>query len=145
MLCCNERQKDDHVYGPVSQLSLQPQKRRGLSVVPPYAAAKQTSQIMVKECSECEKKNGTGHAAPKDIVRQVNEHIAHCPGQPLPQTVRDFFEKKFGIAFDQVRIHTCQKAVQLNETINSEAFTYQNHIFFNKDQYTPDSRATKAA
>jgi hypothetical protein len=143
MLCCKGRKKDDYSYGPVSQLLCQTQKRRGLSVAPPDAASKQTSRIMTKECSECEKKNGSGHAAPKDIVRQVNEHLAQCPGEQLPQTVRNFYQKKFGITFEQVRIHTCQKAIQLNETINAEAFTYKNHIFFNKDKYDPDNTEGK--
>jgi hypothetical protein len=138
MICCNERKKDEHSYGPVSQL-IQPRKQRGLGVVSPYATAKQKSRIMLKACSECEKQNGAGHIAVKDIVPQVNEHIYQCPGQPLPQPVRDFFEPKLGASLSRVRIHTCQKAIQLTETVDAEAFTYKNHIFFNKDQYLPDA------
>jgi hypothetical protein len=75
MICCNERKKDDHLYGSVSQLPLQSKKHRGLGVVPPYAASKQSSPIMVNECSECEKKNGAGHTAPKDVVKYISNIV----------------------------------------------------------------------
>jgi hypothetical protein len=138
LICCNERKKDENTYGPISQL-FQLQRRRGLSVVPAYTASKQENRIMLKACSECEKQSGAGHIATKDIVPQVTEHILQCPGQPLPQTLRDFFETKWGTALGPIRIHTCQRAVQLTETVNAEAFTYKNHIFFNRDQYLPET------
>ena len=59
-------------------------------------------------------------------------------GTTLPGPVRSFMEPRFGADFGGVRIHTGEKAAQLSESVNAQAFTVGNHIFFGKGQYQPD-------
>lgn len=58
-------------------------------------------------------------------------------GQPLSSEVRDYMEPRFGADFSQVRTHNDPASAALNNQLSARAFTYQNHIFFSKDQYQP--------
>ncbi len=60
-----------------------------------------------------------------------------CGGQPLPGSVRRYFEPRFGRRFDAVRIHDDSQAHQSAAAINAKAFTLGNHISFDKGQYAP--------
>ncbi|MEH1824805.1 MAG: DUF4157 domain-containing protein [Nostoc sp.] len=51
-------------------------------------------------------------------------------GSPLPDTVRSFMEPRFGADFSQVRVHTGNESVQMNQDLNAQAFTHQQNIFF---------------
>ena len=46
-------------------------------------------------------------------------------------------EPRFGADFSNVRIHNDQESAGLNNQLSARAFTYQNHIFFSRDQYQP--------
>jgi hypothetical protein len=60
-------------------------------------------------------------------------------GQPLPKSVRSFFEPRFGYDFSQVRLHTDEKAAKMSWGIQAKAFTHGSDIYFNRGQYAPDS------
>lgn len=60
-------------------------------------------------------------------------------GQPLPREVRSFMEQRFQADFGNVRVHTGPEAAALTNQLNARAFTYQNHIFFSKNQYQPQT------
>lgn len=60
-------------------------------------------------------------------------------GQPLSGDVRGFMESRFSTDFSQVRVHTDSEAASLSNQLSARAFTYQNHIFFSRDQYQPGS------
>jgi hypothetical protein len=60
-------------------------------------------------------------------------------GQPMSADVRGFMESRFDADFSKVRIHTDKESASLNNQLGARAFTYQNHIFFSKDQYQPGS------
>lgn len=98
--------------------------------------------IMAKECTECKNKTIANDMLP-DIQSRVKNHISSCPGKPLSKNARNFFEEVFKRDFGGVRVHTCNDSIQMNQDLNSQAFTYQNHIFFNKDKYNPDSQEGK--
>jgi len=59
----------------------------------------------------------------------------------MPAAVRGFMEDRFGTGFDHVRIHADSSAAQVSRSLNAEAFTYKNHIYFgaNRFNYTTDS------
>jgi|GEM_PF-3382163 len=64
-------------------------------------------------------------------------------GQPLPASVRNFFEPRFGYDFGQVRIHTDGSAVESATSLNAVAYTSGRDIVFAEGQYapaTPDGR-----
>ena len=60
-------------------------------------------------------------------------------GQPLPGSVRDFFEPRFGYDFSQVRVHTDTESDTLNHALNACAFTTGQDIFFRQRAYSPGS------
>ncbi|MBS0357149.1 MAG: DUF4157 domain-containing protein [Proteobacteria bacterium] len=62
-------------------------------------------------------------------------------GQPLPRSLRDFMEPRFGADFSAVRIHTGPQAAQASRRLNAAAFTVGREIFFGRDAYQPDSAA----
>ena len=51
-------------------------------------------------------------------------------GQPLPESVRAYFESRFGYDFSRVRVHTDSKAAQISRELDAEAFTYGGAIYF---------------
>ncbi len=58
-------------------------------------------------------------------------------GQPLSSDVRGYMEPRFNADFSNVRIHNDQESAGLSNQLSARAFTYQNHIFFSRDQYQP--------
>ncbi|MBW7899572.1 hypothetical protein B188_00300 [Candidatus Brocadiaceae bacterium B188] len=58
-------------------------------------------------------------------------------GQPLSSDVRNFMEPRFNADFSNVRIHNDAESAGLSNQLSARAFTYQNHIFFSRDQYQP--------
>jgi hypothetical protein len=62
-------------------------------------------------------------------------------GQPLPQSLRAFFEPRFGYDFSQVMVHTGAQAASLARAVNARAFTVGNDIVFGAGQYRPNTPA----
>ncbi|MFL9912271.1 DUF4157 domain-containing protein [Paraburkholderia sp. RL17-337-BIB-A] len=60
-------------------------------------------------------------------------------GEPLGADVRGFMEPRFNADFQGVRVHRDAEASHLSNRLSARAFTYQNHIFFSRNQYQPDS------
>jgi hypothetical protein len=60
-------------------------------------------------------------------------------GQPLPESVRNYFEPRLGYDFSQARIHTDADADTLNRALNARAFTTGQDIFFRQETYNPGS------
>jgi hypothetical protein len=64
-------------------------------------------------------------------------------GQPLPESVRNYFEPRFGYDFSGVRIHTGEKASDTARALNSRAFTIGSDVVFNTENYSPDTEGGK--
>lgn len=64
-------------------------------------------------------------------------------GQPLPETTKNYFEKKFGYDFSQVRVHTDSKSAETATSINAKAFTIGKDVVFSKGQYSPETHLGK--
>jgi hypothetical protein len=62
-------------------------------------------------------------------------------GSALPQTTRSFMESRFNSSFEGVRIHTGSTAQSLSRSINAQAFTHGNDIYFNSGKFSPDTAA----
>ena len=65
---------------------------------------------------------------------------AKSGGQPLENTIREPMEQAFGADFSGVKVHTDTQSHQLNRSINAQAFTTGQNIFFRQDVYSPNSR-----
>ena len=50
-------------------------------------------------------------------------------GSPLPGTVREFMEPRFGADFSAVRVHTGSESAQLNRSVSAQAFTLGQNIY----------------
>ncbi len=84
----------------------------------------------------------TSHQAPEvtgDI--ESNIHTLRGGGQPLPASIKSFFEPRFGHDFSRVRVHTEREAVTLAGAIQARAFTIGQNIVFGEGQYVPTSTA----
>ncbi|MBE9066456.1 DUF4157 domain-containing protein [Leptolyngbya cf. ectocarpi LEGE 11479] len=53
--------------------------------------------------------------------------------------MRTFFEPRFGLTFDHVRVHTNRQASQLARAFQAKAFTLGNNIVFRTGEYQPGS------
>jgi len=62
-------------------------------------------------------------------------------GQPLPASVRTFFEPRFGHDFSDVRVHTDSRASQSADSVNAIAFTRGSDIVFAEGRYAPETDA----
>ncbi|HQU31013.1 MAG: DUF4157 domain-containing protein [Planctomycetia bacterium] len=64
-------------------------------------------------------------------------------GQPLSSDVRGYMEPRFNADFSNVRIHSDAESAGLSNQLSARAFTYQNHVFFSRDQYQPGTNEGK--
>ena len=64
-------------------------------------------------------------------------------GQPMSSDVRSYMEPRFNADFSNVRVHNDPEAASLNNQLSARAFTYQNHVFFSRDQYQPGNSEGK--
>lgn len=64
-------------------------------------------------------------------------------GQPLSSDVRSHMEPRFHADFSNIRIHNDPESASLSNHLGARAFTYQNNIFFSRDQYQPGTSEGK--
>ncbi len=64
-------------------------------------------------------------------------------GSPLPENTRSDMEARFGADFSNVRVHTGSNAVTLSRSINAQAFTTGNDIYFNSGKFEPGTNEGK--
>lgn len=69
---------------------------------------------------------------PKGQLKSLNG----C-GNPLPGSVRNFFERKFDHDFGDVRVHTNPDAAKSAQLLNAKAFAIGNNILFGAGRYSP--------
>ncbi len=100
-------------------------------------------KIQKAEAKE-EKIQRRGEGTPSvSSLTQSAIHNKTTGGQPLSSDVRSYMEPRFGADFSNVRIHSDQESASLNNQLSARAFTYQNHIFFSRDQYQPGTSEGK--
>jgi hypothetical protein len=82
-------------------------------------------------------KSGSGETP--DVGSDIESSIYSRKGggQPLPEKDRSFMERRFGIDFSGVRVHTGREAVQINRELNAQAFTHGGDIYFGAGRYSP--------
>ncbi len=60
-------------------------------------------------------------------------------GTVLPSGTQQFMETRFGADFSGVRVHTGGYASEMSSSIQAQAFTHGNDIYFNQGKYSPDT------
>ena len=73
----------------------------------------------------------------RDLESRI--HALRGAGQPLQESVRAFFEQRFGRDFTQVRIHADARAAELSRSLNAKALTMGKDILFGPGQYSPET------
>ena len=76
-----------------------------------------------------------------DIEARIN--FLRGGGQPLPESVRAFFEPRFGYDFSQVRVHTDTRAADTARALNARAFTVRQDVVFGTGEYAPGTASGK--
>jgi hypothetical protein len=79
-------------------------------------------------------RKAAGPAVPASPTSQLSPSRLMHGGTPLPSTVRDYFEPRFGRDFSSVRIHTGEEAARANRELGSYAFTFGPHIWLGRGQ-----------
>ncbi|MEH1785070.1 MAG: DUF4157 domain-containing protein [Nostoc sp.] len=63
-------------------------------------------------------------------------------GTTLADDVRSFMEPRFGYDFSQVRVHTGDQAVQMNQELGAQAFTHGSDVYFGAGKYPGNNELT---
>ncbi len=109
-----------------------------------------------RRCSECEEelqrhpeeqeeeellqtKEVSGPTPEVNSNVEANINTLRGGGRPLPETVRNYFEPRFGYDFNQVRIHTGAQAATSAQAVNARAYTVGRNIIFGNEQYSPNT------
>ncbi|MDQ3745001.1 MAG: DUF4157 domain-containing protein, partial [Acidobacteriota bacterium] len=98
------------------------------------------------ECSECREKQLTlkrspvGRAKTMASVPPAVHDTLNSPGQPLPPAVRSFIEPRFGHSFQNVRIHTDERAAASAHAVKAKAYTVGSDVVFGAGQYAPETK-----
>lgn len=70
--------------------------------------------------------------------------IPHASSEKrLDTATKEFMESRFGYDFGNVRIYDDKYANESAEGVNANAYTFGNHIVFNKDQFLPNTSQGK--
>jgi hypothetical protein len=77
-----------------------------------------------------------------DLHTQINA-LRGSGGKPLPESLRAFFEPRFGHDFSQVRIYADARAGEIAQAINAKAFTVNQSVIFGAGQFVPGAAASK--
>jgi Domain of unknown function (DUF4157) len=80
-----------------------------------------------------------GGAASPDLTSAINQARGH--GQPLTAGLQKTMGRAMGADFRGVRVHTDGQADQLNRSIQAQAFTTGQDVFFRQGAYQPGSRS----
>ena len=108
------------------------------------------SQSVQRICDECEEeirgqpeeeeeeiqgkaRDGTGLQVETDIRDNKGG------GQPLPVSLRNFFEPRFGYDFSHVRVHADSNSAGIAERISARAYTIGADVAFAHGEFQPDS------
>lgn len=83
-------------------------------------------------------KETPGHAPGVTPDIAANIDAMRGGGQPLPQSVRAFFEPRFEYNFSQVRMHTDTRAAETARAVNARAFTVGQDVVMGEGQYAPN-------
>jgi len=111
----------------------------------------QNTPFFQRKCTKCEEElkekiqtkseNGSQAQASSELASKINN--ASGNGQPIDKDTRSFMENRFSLNFSNVRIHTGSNAHNLNNQLQSRAFTFGTDIFFNNGEYDTGSRQGK--
>ena len=108
------------------------------------------TETIYRKCNECAKeeqvqrKTGIHNtvSAPATPTTPFLNSLNHS-GNSLSSGEQHFFGQRMNHDFGEVKIHTNDEAIQSASSVNAQAYTYKNHIVFNKEKYQPSTQDGK--
>ena len=94
-----------------------------------------------KEHIQAQEKSSHRPAVTPEIAARVKG--LHGKGQPLPSSIRAFFEPRFERDFSQVRVHTDTRAATSAWALKARAYTIGRDIVFGAGHYAPGTTTGK--
>lgn len=88
-----------------------------------------------------QKKDTDDNQAPESFETALKNSKSN--GNSMPDMVKAEMENKFGVSFDQVKIHNDPEAANLCKMINAKAFTHGSHIYFDTNKFNPETHDGK--
>ncbi|HEX6938861.1 MAG TPA: DUF4157 domain-containing protein [Longimicrobiales bacterium] len=73
----------------------------------------------------------------------IVQDVLRSPGRPLDAAARAYFEPRFGVEFDRVRIHTDADAARSADALGALAYTVGRDIVFAAGRYAPETAEGK--
>jgi hypothetical protein len=99
-------------------------------------------QPLDKEEEEIPQTEENAGYTPQVIPNAANKIDAlQGKGQPLSNSIRAYFEPRFGYDLSHVRVHTGFKAAEAADSVNAKAFTQGKDVVFGAGQYSPVTSA----
>jgi hypothetical protein len=92
-----------------------------------------------EEEEKLQKKEASGSTPDVTPKLESNINAIRGGGQPLPESVRAFYEPRFGHDFSQVRVHSDAKAAEAARAVNARAYTMGKDVVFGAGQYVLQS------
>jgi hypothetical protein len=83
------------------------------------------------------KENSGGLSVTADIDSSINR--LRGKGEPLSESVKNYFEPRFGYDFSGVKVHTGSEAAYTAKSINAHAFAVGNDVVFGANNYSPET------
>lgn len=90
-----------------------------------------------EEEEELQNKSKSGEAPTVTPSLESRINSLKGGGQPLQKSTRAFFEPRFGVNLNSVRVHTDVIATESARALNAWAYTIGQNIVFAKGQYSP--------
>ncbi|HKR12656.1 MAG TPA: DUF4157 domain-containing protein [Pyrinomonadaceae bacterium] len=82
---------------------------------------------------------GASAASGDYVPDSVSQALAQS-GMPLPRTVQQNMEQRFGHDFSQVRVHSGMSAANSARDINAQAYTVGHNIVFGAGHFAPETQ-----
>lgn len=103
----------------------------------------QSGELEEDEKESLQAKEAAGRTPEVTPEVQADINALRGGGQPLSESVRAFFEPRFGHGFSQVRVHTDSQAADTVQKVNARAFTIGRDIMFGAGQYSSETSVGK--
>jgi peptidoglycan hydrolase-like protein with peptidoglycan-binding domain len=130
---------------PIQKMEEEEVQKKEMKEEEPIQKKEEDKEIQKKEEEEKPVQSKTNNKAPEIQNKSVETHLSNSKGggNKLDQKTKKEMETGFGANFNNVRIHTDSKAVQMSQELGAQAFTHGNDVYFNKGKYSPDSKDGK--
>jgi hypothetical protein len=98
-----------------------------------------------RKCTECQDEEQiqmiTAVTTKNHSIVDLNQNLNNTKGngKALSPEISEIFGNRMGVDFSRVNIHTDSKAVQMNKQLGARAFTHGSDIYFNQNQFNPQS------